>query len=290
MALVIHTQNEQVLLRQLDSEADDLAYFAAIDANREHLSQFGDETAAKYATLEDVCEVRLNPTNPDKLRMGIWNTDDFVGSVNLTPDKYGGAEVGYWLDARHTGHGYATLATRAITQHALKRYSSVYAYVTEGNRASEAVLERAGYQVVAQKAGRLIFVASGINEPKATVQQVKISEIIAPDLERFGDMPNRRQALRAKDKDNLAVFLSFGVAKKLYRCPCCNGDIAIGTTHAIMSRVQMSKRYTHHHIDFSCIQETILPALSDIKVIKPEEASAAAVNARNRNYRNKKRR
>lgn len=110
------------------------------------------------------------------------------------------------------------------------------------------------------------------------------------DLERFAELPSRREALRAKDEDNLTVFLSFGVAKKLYRCPCCRGDINIGDSHAILSRVQMSKRYTHHHLDFTCVQDKILPTLKDIKVVDPQDASATAVNARRRKYRNKKRR
>jgi RimJ/RimL family protein N-acetyltransferase len=294
MSLSISTERQSTFLRQLSSEADDLAYFNAIDANRAHLSQFGDETAAKYPTLEAVIEARLHPSNPGKLRFGIWNKDTFVGSINLTPDEYNGAEIGYWLDERHTGNGYATLAARALGKYGRKRYSMVYANVTEGNVASEAVLERAGYQMLAREAGKAVFALHGITRPEAskTKSSPKQAEQITnpQDLERFAELPSRREALRAKDKDNLTIFLSFGVAKKLYRCPCCSGDISIGDSHTILSRVQVSKRYTHHHIDFTCVQDKILPVLTDIKVIDPQEASATAVNARSRKYRNKKRR
>ena len=292
MVLSIATERQGTFLRQLHSEADDLAYFNAIDANREHLSRFGDETAAKYPTLEAVTEARLHPSNPDKLRLGIWNEEAFVGSINLTPDEYDGAEIGYWLDERHTGNGYATLAVRALGKYARKRYSMVYANVTEGNEASEAVLERAGFELLAREAGKAVFALHGISQPDTVKDKPKQSDPTPTqqDLERFAELPSRREALRAKDKDNLTVFLSFGVAKKLYRCLCCRDNINIGDSHAILSRVQMSKRYTHHHIDFTCVQDKVLPTLTDIKVIDPQEASATAVNARSRKYRNKKRR
>lgn len=165
MNLSIGTERQDTFLRQLSNEADDLVYFSAIDANREHLSQFGDETASKYPTLEAVTEARINPSNPDKLRFGIWNKETFVGSINLTPDDYDGAEIGYWLDERYTGNGYATLAVKALGNYGRKRYSMVYAYVTEGNVASEAVLERAGFEMLAREAGRTVFALHGITRP-----------------------------------------------------------------------------------------------------------------------------
>ena len=115
-------------------------------------------------------------------------------------------------------------------------------------------------------------------------------QVSEPNLERFVDLPNRREALRGKDAENLTVYLSHAIAKKLYRCPCCNGDISIGSEHVIMSRVQMSKKFTHHHLDFSCMQEQILPNLTAIETIKPQDASATSVNAKARKYRNRRRR
>lgn len=155
--LVLPTLNETVVLRQLTTE-DAPAYFAAVDANREHLSQFGDETAAKYPTLESVVNSLEHPSNPDKVRMGIWDGETFVGSVNLTPDEDGQtSELGYWLDARHMGHAYATLATQALSKYAKTRYLKVYAEVVEGNDKSAKVLERSGFKATAREAGRLTF-------------------------------------------------------------------------------------------------------------------------------------
>jgi len=164
--LVLPTEQEAVVLRQLTIE-DAPAYFNAVDANREHLSQFGDTTAQKYPTLESVQESILNPTNPDKLRLGIWDEDTFVGSINLTPEEDGSeAEIGYWLDARHTGKGYATVATRALANYAKNKFPKVRAEVAEGNEASVRVLERVGFEQTAQRAGKLVFELVRNNNPE----------------------------------------------------------------------------------------------------------------------------
>ena len=108
-------------------------------------------------------------------------------------------------------------------------------------------------------------------------------------LERFADLPNRREALCGKNKDNITVYLSFAIAKKLYRCLCCSGDIPIGSEHVILSQVQLSKQYTHHHLDFICTQKQIIPSLSRLVSVKPEVASEPSVNAKARRYRYKHR-
>lgn len=116
--------------------------------------------------------------------------------------------------------------------------------------------------------------------------EIPLSDVV---LERFTELPNRRQALRAKDSENLTVYISHAIAKKLYRCPCCYGDIPIGGEHVIVSRIQMSRAYSHHHVDMDCTQQLILPRLTDIEVISPQQASATEVNKKARKYRNKRR-
>lgn len=154
---MLATERSQVTLRRL-TVADAAAYFSAVEANKEHLSQFADETAAKYPDLQTVEESITHPTNPDKLRLGIWDGATFVGSINLTPDDEGRtAEIRYWLDERYTGHGYATLAAKALGNYARDRYEVVHADVVEGNTSSENVLLRSGFQKVRHDAGRIIF-------------------------------------------------------------------------------------------------------------------------------------
>ncbi len=173
--LALQTEQEPVVLRQLTVE-DASAYFAAVDANRDHLSQFGDKTATKYPDLQSVVSSIANPSNPNKIRMGIWDGSTFVGSANLTPDEDGQAtELGYWLDARHTGKGYATLATTALSKYAASRFHRVYAEVVEGNEASSRVLVRSGFEQTAKEAGRLIFEAKSLEQ----AQPINLHEVAA---------------------------------------------------------------------------------------------------------------
>lgn len=176
--VTIPTENPNVTLRQLATEADDTAYFEAVDANRDHLSQFGDETAAKYQTVEDVRESRMHAGN--KLRLGIWDQDTFVGFIRLVPQG-SRAEIGYWLDGRHTGHGYATIATRALAGYGLERFPRLHADVIKGNEASAQVLTRAGFAQQESEADRWIFSMERKTEPG--VPAVELVELAPPDEE-----------------------------------------------------------------------------------------------------------
>ena len=146
--VIIPTARPDLVLRQY-TLADSPAIFAAIDASREHLSQNGDDTSQKYPTLTSVEEgIRVN--NPEAhLRLGIWARETFVGGINLTCSLES-AEVGYWLDVRQTGRGYATLATQAVVRYAREvlGYNRVWACVKRVNQKSLAVLHRAGFIIV----------------------------------------------------------------------------------------------------------------------------------------------
>jgi len=143
-ALLIHGQSKGVLLREL-TEADDQPYFTAIEENREHLDNFGNRAAVKYPTINEVVQAREQAG--DKLRLGIWVFDGLVGAINATPNSDNTeAEIGYWLTESATGHGYATIAVRALTRYLCPQYDHVFAVVNTGNTNSANVLLRAGYQ------------------------------------------------------------------------------------------------------------------------------------------------
>lgn len=125
------------------------AMFALIDRNREHLSQFGDVTAVKYPTLDEVQKRNLSQT-PDEYRYGIWDKDILVGFVKMTKITDTKMEVGYWLGAEFQGKGYMTKAVVALTRFATDNLGSgtILAKVVKANKASIKVLERAGYCLV----------------------------------------------------------------------------------------------------------------------------------------------
>ncbi|MEK7095974.1 MAG: GNAT family N-acetyltransferase [Patescibacteria group bacterium] len=184
--LLLTTEQKNVVLRELSTDADDVAYFEAVDTNRDHLSQLDDITADKYPDLESVRNARLSAGS--KIRMGIWDGETFVGTVNATPDEEG-AEIGYWLDSRYTGKGHATIAVKALSSYVAERFPKVHAEVIDGNDKSVRVLERAGFHQTAKKAGKLIFELGDIEQAEAknnvTVREVKLEDVenLRPVLE-----------------------------------------------------------------------------------------------------------
>lgn len=152
----IPTEREGVILREL-TEADDTVYFKSYGHSRPEIEAFeSPEDRGKYLTVEQVAESRDKAKQSGKLRLGIWDGDTFVGMVGRTPlgDT---AEIGYWLDSRHTGHGYATLATRAVIEYDGDRFDTVFAHVSEENGASVRVLERSGFKEISREAGKILL-------------------------------------------------------------------------------------------------------------------------------------
>jgi RimJ/RimL family protein N-acetyltransferase len=145
--LIIGTDYESVVLKQLVIN-DAPPMFDLIEADRGHLSQFDDETSDKYPTAEAVVMSINCPPDPRRLRFGIWDGDQMVGSINLTPDEdnYNGI-IGYWVGAEHTGQHYASRALQLLINYAFQTLdvTSLSADVQVGNEASARTLERAGF-------------------------------------------------------------------------------------------------------------------------------------------------
>ncbi|MDO8591579.1 MAG: GNAT family N-acetyltransferase [bacterium] len=142
-------------LRQFVPE-DAGSIFALIDEGRAHLHQFGDDTAAKYPSAEAVRESIITPTNPDKLRFGIWDEETIVGSINLTSGENQPVEVGYWVGKKHVGHSYATKALKLVSDYAFEQLDKdlLIANVAVGNEASRRSLEKAGFSLAETFQGR----------------------------------------------------------------------------------------------------------------------------------------
>lgn len=152
----------RIQLRQFTQE-DAREIFELIDRNRDHLSQFGDDTAQKYPTYESVLESIVNPKKPKRLRFAIRTrgTGEFLGSINLTPDEDNPerGEVGYYMGSQHQGKGFATEAVNMLCGFAFeeKGYRELYAKVHSDNKASQKVLIKTGFIQTGTKDGDLIF-------------------------------------------------------------------------------------------------------------------------------------
>ncbi len=129
--------------------SDAVEIFNLIDSNREHLSQYEEETAGKYPTLKKVVESLVRPNNR-RHRYAIRDeAGGYVGTINLETHQNNShiAEVGYYLGFEHQGHGYMVDAVNTLTAHAFNDMDIrlMYGLVHPDNIGSQKVLERAGY-------------------------------------------------------------------------------------------------------------------------------------------------
>ena len=76
------------------------------------------------------------------IRKVILDGDMIVGSV-FCHDWYGQREVGYWVDRRYWGNGYATSALRQLLDLVPER--PLYAMVAADNEGSKRVVEKCGF-------------------------------------------------------------------------------------------------------------------------------------------------
>ena len=88
--------------------------------------------------------------NPE-YNFAIANSQELIGGIGLSPqddvNKYS-VEIGYWLAEPFWGKGIVSAALIEMTQHTFKRFkfNRIFAAVFEGNKASERVLQKAGYK------------------------------------------------------------------------------------------------------------------------------------------------
>ncbi len=159
--LEIKTERPGLVLRQFRPE-DSGPLFALIDCNRPHLSQRGDDTAAKYPDYASVLRSITHPKNPKKLRFGIWDGGTLVGMVGLTPRGKGACETGGWTGSEFCNKGYASTTRTVLARFALIRlgFRRVVAKTHPNNEPSQAMLRKAGYRLVrrTEKAHHFAFV------------------------------------------------------------------------------------------------------------------------------------
>ena len=140
------TSDEGVLLLEFIPQ-DARPLFELINNNRDHLSQWDDETASKYPDFVSALRSITNPSNPDKIRLGIWSDGVLAGTINITPTKgHFTREIGYWVGNEFCGKGLATITTKRIIQfgHRNGTTDKMIANARIENLASQRVLLKAG--------------------------------------------------------------------------------------------------------------------------------------------------
>lgn len=143
--LTLQTESPTLYLRELATEADDIALHQAVIEHPEYSDNFGNTMIKHLGTLKKVRDKRLS--SPNDVRMGIWDRDEFVGIISARPQDSdpSTAEIGYFVRKELSGNGYATLALKALAPYALTKYSHIFAEVNVNHSASARVLEKAGF-------------------------------------------------------------------------------------------------------------------------------------------------
>jgi RimJ/RimL family protein N-acetyltransferase len=152
----LRTGDPSLSLRELTvAQADE--YYALIDRNRSHLTQFGNYEEEGRATLKWVKTALACPAAG--LRFGIWHDATLVGQAELAHRSRSSFAVAYWLGREHLGRGLMSQAILRLMEYARERLGATafFAGVTHGNAKSTAVLLGLGYEIAIDHAHHTVF-------------------------------------------------------------------------------------------------------------------------------------
>ena len=81
----------------------------------------------------------------------------------------------------------------------------------------------------------------------------------------FDGQPSMRWSLRGLNEEGDEAWLIRGIARKLYHCPGCHGDIEVGDEHTVVQYVRRLGGTDHHHWHRRCAEELLIPELGSLK-------------------------
>jgi hypothetical protein len=98
----------------------------------------------------------------------------------------------------------------------------------------------------------------------------------------FDGQPSIRWSLRGLNEEGDEAWLIRGIARKLYHCPGCHGDIEVGAEHTVVQYVRRLGGTDHHHWHRRCAEELLIPELGSLKRVPASESSQAKLASRGR--------
>jgi hypothetical protein len=104
------------------------------------------------------------------------------------------------------------------------------------------------------------------------------------------ELPDRRTSLVGQTADGDEAWLSRGVSQKLYRCPGCHGELAIGSDHVIVAFVHRAGGTDHHHWHRRCATKDLVPTLSRVRQVPASESHPDRIADRARRPAGRRRR
>src|SRR6187551_2751716 len=128
-------RGERVLLRPY-REDDAQALFEAVGESRDHLrpwESFADEHQSVEESRDFIIQCMAQWLTRKYLGVGIWEatTGRYLGGTGLNPHDWelGYFEIGYWIRATETGHGYVTEAVKLLTDYAFTQLPGALRFV-----------------------------------------------------------------------------------------------------------------------------------------------------------------
>ncbi len=101
--------------------------------------------------------------------------------------------------------------------------------------------------------------------------------------------PSVRWSLRGLTEEGDEAWLIRGIARKLYHCPGCHGDIDVGAEHTVVQYVRRLGGTDHHHWHRQCAEELLIPELGNLKRVPASESSQSKLESRGK-YKSGRRR
>ena len=152
-------ETERLIIRKFEAEDAEQLYENHMD--EEVRKWFPNECYADPEEAQDAIRFYADRVDygklPYVLGVELKGTGELIGDTGISEveGKPGETEVGYCIEKKYRGKGYATELLRAISGFVVSRFSIgiIWGRVVYGNEASVKVLEKSGYQFVRKEFG-----------------------------------------------------------------------------------------------------------------------------------------
>lgn len=142
----VFLEGEEINLRTIEEE--DIEFLRDGVNHPEVRVYMGNRRPQNYENEEEFFEEQV--CGEDTVDLLISKDGERVGIISLMSqgdDAEKLAEIGIWIHPQHHGNGYGTEASKLITDYAFGQlnYHKVYARAYQGNKASQRVWEKLGF-------------------------------------------------------------------------------------------------------------------------------------------------
>jgi hypothetical protein len=96
----------------------------------------------------------------------------------------------------------------------------------------------------------------------------------------YEDLPDRRWSLVGVGAEGEELVLIRSVARKLYRCPRCGGEVPIGSEHVVVRYSHPARERSHVHWHRRCVDDGLRYGLRQLRRIPATETTEPALGAR----------